>query len=266
MTNRRQSRSIETQNAVSESALATLPSMVEMLPPSGIKPAKRNAKTHNDAQIDLLANSILHFGFIKPVVIDDRGRIVAGHGIWMAAKKLDLKLIPVIRVSHLSETQLRAYALADNQLATKSGWDRELLSLEFGDLQITLPGVGLDLTMLGFDASEIDSILEDFGEGHVDPADEIPEIEDGPAVSQPGDIFVLGRHRILVGDARDPGAYERLMQGKVAELGIHDPPYNVRIQGNVGGRGPDQAARVCLRLRRDGPGAVHGLPQGHARS
>ena len=116
-------------------------------------------------------------------MIDDRGRIVAGHGIWMAAKKLELKSIPVIRLSHLSETQLRAYALADNQLATKSGWDRELLSLEFGDLQIALPEVGLDLTMLGFDAGQIDSVLEDFGDGAANPADEIPEIENGPAIS-----------------------------------------------------------------------------------
>ena len=229
---------IETASAVSTAApAAKLPWMVEMLPPTGLKPAKRNAKTHNEAQIDLLANSLVHFGFIRPVVIDDRRRIVAGHGIWMAAKKLGLKLIPVIRVSHLSETQLRAYALADNQLATKSGWDRELLSLEFGDLQIALPEIGLDLTMLGFDVGEIDLALEDFGDGPANPADEIPEIKDGPAVSKLGDLFVLGRHRILVGDARDPDAHEQLMQGEAAEMGIHDPPYNVRIQGNVGGRG-----------------------------
>jgi DNA modification methylase len=211
--------------------------MVEMLPPTSLKPAKRNARTHNEAQVELLANSILHFGVIKPVVAADRQRLVAGHGVWLAAKKLGLKLIPVIRLSHLSETQLRAYALADNQLATKSGWDLEVLSLEFGDLQVALPEIGLDLTMLGFEPGEIDSVLENFGNSDANPADEIPEIEDGPAVSQPGDVFVLGRHRLLVGDARGPDAYEQLLQGEVAEMGIHDPPYNVRIQGNVGGRG-----------------------------
>ena len=168
-----------------------------------MKPAKRNARTHNEAQIDLLANSILHFGVIRPVVIDDRNRIVAGHGVWEAAKKLGLKRIPVIRVSHLSETQLRAYALADNQLATKSGWDRELLSIELNDLQLALPEIGLDLSITGFDPGEIDSVFEDFGDGAANPADEIPELEDGPAVSQIGDLFVLGRHRLLVGDARD---------------------------------------------------------------
>lgn len=238
MTKREKIRSIETQNGVSAPVLtAELPWLAEMVDPASLKPAKRNAKTHSEAQIGLLANSLLHFNVIRPVVIDDRRRIVAGHGVWMAAKKLGLKFIPVIRVSHLSETQLRAYALADNQLATKSGWDRELLSLEFGDLQIALPEVGLNLTMLGFDAGEIDSVLEDFGDGAADPADEIPDMEEGPAASQPGDVFALGHHRLLVGDARDCDAYAQLMQGEVAEMGIHDPPYNVRIQGNVGGRG-----------------------------
>lgn len=232
------SRPNKTQGTTFEiEALAELPWDIELLPPSKLKPAKRNARTHNEKQVDLLANSIVHFGFIKPVVIDDRGRIVAGHGIWLAAKKLGLKLIPVIRVSHLSETQFRAYALADNQLATKSGWDRELLSVEFADLQVDLPEIGLDLTMLGFEPGEIDAVLEDFDDRAADPADEIPELDDGPAVAQQGDAFILGRHRLLVGDARDLDAYEQLMQGEVAEMGIHDPPYNVRIQGNAGGRG-----------------------------
>ena len=208
-----------------------------MLAPSSLRPAKRNVRTHNGAQIDLLANSILHFGVIRPVVIDDRNRIVAGHGVWEAAKKLGLKRIPVVRVSHLSETQLRAYALADNQLATKSGWNRELLSIELNDLQLALPTIGLDLAITGFDPGEVDSVFEDFGDGAANPADEIPALEDGPAVAQIGDLFVLGRHRLLVGDARDPAAYDDLMQGEVAEMGLHDPPYNVRIQGNVGGRG-----------------------------
>ena len=236
-----------TAHAVSTTTpAAKLPWMVEMLPPGKLKPAKRNARTHNEKQIDLLANSILRFGFIKPVVIDDRGRIVAGEGAWLAARKLGLKLIPVIRVSHLSETQLRAYALADNQLATKSGWNRELLSLEFADLQVELPEIGLDLNMLGFEPGEVDVVLEDFAAGGADPADEIPELANGPAVSQPGDLFVMGRHRLLVGDARDPAAYAQLTQGEVAEMGIHDVPYNVRIQGNVGGRGHIQRREfVC---------------------
>ena len=245
------------------SSTERLPWEIEVLPPGTLKPAKRNARTHNGVQVDLLANSIQHFGVIKPVIIDDRGRLVAGHGIWLAAKKLGLKQIPVIRVSHLSEAQLRAYALADNQLATKSGWDRELLSLEFADLQVDLPEIGLDLTMLGFGPGEVDAVLDDFADGPVDPADEIPELENGPAVSQPGDIFALGRHRLLVGDARDPETYDALMQGEVAEMGIHDPPYNVRIQGNVGGRGRIKRREfACASGEMDRPN--HFLPQAHA--
>ena len=157
----------------------------------------------------------------------------------MAAKKLGLKRIPVIRVSHLSETQLRAYALADNQLATRSGWDRELLSLEFGDLEFALPEIGLDLTMLGFDAGEIDSALNQISAmAALNPADEVPEIPT-KAPRSPSLAMSLSwaAIRLLVGDARDSDAYKQLMQGEVAEMGIHDPPYNVRIQGNVGGRG-----------------------------
>ena len=220
------------------SALAAkLPWMVEMLPPSSLKAAKRNARTHNKAQEEAVANSVLHFGVIKPVVIDEENRIVAGHVVWRAAKRLGLKRIPVIRVSHLSEAELRAYALADNQLATKSAWDIEILSLELGELELALPALGLDLSITGFEPCEIDAVFDTLAEIAADPADEVLEPLDGPAVSWPGAFFELGRHRLLVGDSRDEAAFASLMTGEVAEMGIHDPPYNVRIQGNVGGRG-----------------------------
>lgn len=232
------SRSFETQHGVSMAALAAkLPWMVEMLPPDTLKPAKRNARAHNKAQEDAVANSLIHFGVIKPVVIDDHGRIVAGHVVWRAARRLGLKRIPVIRVSHLSETELRAYALADNQLATKSAWDLEILSLELGELELALPEIGLDLSITGFEPAEIDAVFDNLGGDVANPADDAPELSEGPAVSFTGAMFDLGRHRLLVGDARDEAAYAQLMQGEVAEMGIHDPPYNVRIQGNVGGRG-----------------------------
>jgi DNA methylase/ParB-like nuclease family protein len=236
-TRSKRSRTIETQNEVSDSALAAkLPWMVEMLPPASLKPAKRNARAHNKAQEVAVANSVLHFGVIKPVVIDDDNRIVAGHVVWRAAKKLSLKRIPVIRVSHLSETERRAYALADNQLATKSAWDLEILSLELGELELALPEIGLDLSITGFEPAEIDGVFDTLAEVS-DPADEALEPLEGPAVAWPGALFILGRHRLLVGDARDKAAFAQLMTGEVAEMGIHDPPYNVRIQGNVGGRG-----------------------------
>ncbi|ODS02601.1 DNA methylase N-4 [Methyloceanibacter marginalis] len=211
--------------------------MVEMLSPSSLKPAKRNARAHNKAQEEAVANSVLHFGVIKPVVIDEQNRIVAGHVVWLAAKTLGLKRIPIIRVSHLSETELRAYALADNQLATKSAWDIEILSLEIGELELALPEIGLDLSITGFEPAEIDAVFDTLAEIAADPADEALERIEGPAVSWTGALFELGHHRLLVGDARDEAAFAQLMTGEVAEMGIHDPPYNVKVQGNVGGRG-----------------------------
>jgi DNA modification methylase len=234
----RQTCAIETRYAVSdESIAAKLPWMVEMLPPASLKPAKRNARTHNKSQEEGVANSVLHFGVIKPVVIDEQNRIVAGHVVWRAATKLALKRIPAIRVSHLSEIELRAYALADNQLATKSAWDLEILSLELGELELALPEIGLDLSITGFEPAEVDSVFATVAEIAADPADEALEPLEGPAMSWAGALFELGRHRLLVGDARDETAFAQLMTGQVAEMGIHDPPYNVKVQGNVGGRG-----------------------------
>ena len=231
-------RAIRTHAEVSDRSIAAkLPWMVEMVPPGALKPAKRNARSHNKAQEAAVANSLTHFGIIKPVVIDDHNQIVAGHVVWRAAKTLALKRIPIIRVSHLSETELRAYALADNQLATKSAWDLEILSLELGELELALPEIGLDLTITGFEPAEIDAVFDSLEADVVNPADDTPELSAGPAVSFEGAVFELGRHRLLVGDARDEAAYAELMQGEVAEMGIHDPPYNVKIQGNAGGRG-----------------------------
>ena len=218
-------------------SLDHLPWPIEMAPPGRLRPAAGHVRTHPASQIERLANSILQFGVIKPVVTDHHGKIVAGVGVWTAAKKLGLKRIPVIRISDLSETQLRAYSLADNQLATKSGWNRELLAVELEDLQVALPEIGLDLSVTGFDPDEVDAILEDFSESADNPADEVPDLSDHPVVSRSGDLFVMGSHRLLVADARNALAFAKLLQGQVAKMGIHDPPYNVRIQGNVGGRG-----------------------------
>ena len=146
---------------------------------------------------------MLRFGVINPLIVDDRGRIAAGHARAEAAKLLGLRQVPVIRLSHLSETEIRAYLLADNKLAEKAGWDRELLAIELEELQIALPEIGLDIGITGFDPGEIDTIMLDFGEGQANPADEIPDLEGEPVVARKGDLFVLGRHRLLVGDARD---------------------------------------------------------------
>lgn len=214
-----------------------LPWPIEMLAPHSLRPAVRNARTHSKKQIREIADSMLRFGVISPIVADDRRRIVAGHARAEAAKLIGLKQVPVIRVSHLNETEIRAYMLADNKLAEKAGWDREILAIEFKELQIALPEIGLDVGITGFEPGEIDSILVDFDDERPDPADQFPEMESDAVVAQENDLYILGRHRLLVGDARDRNAYARLMQAETADMAFLDPPYNVRVDGHVGGRG-----------------------------
>jgi hypothetical protein len=210
---------------------------IEMVAPARLKPANRNARTHSKKQIGQIAASITEFGFNNPIVVNDEGRIIAGHGRWEAAKQLGLRAVPVVTVSNLSETQIRAYMLADNALALRSGWDREVLEIEFKELSASLAEIGLDLEITGFEPSEIDAIMEGFSDEPTSPADEIPTPANGPFVSRVGDLFLLGRHRLLVADARDLAAYPLLMCGEAADMGIHDPPFNVRVQGHIGGRG-----------------------------
>jgi DNA modification methylase len=224
------------KNTAAEKANSKLPWPIEMVSPHTLRTAERNARTHSKKQIQQIADSMARFGVINPVVIDDRRRIAAGHARAEAAKLLGLKRIPVIRLSELSEAEVRAYMLADNKLAEKAGWDREVLALELEDLQIALPEIGLDISVTGFEPGEIDSILSDFDDGRVDPADQVPDVQK-EAVAQRGDIFILGRHRVCAGDARDAQAYARLMQNETADMAFLDPPYNVRIEGHVGGRG-----------------------------
>lgn len=214
-----------------------LPWSIEMRSPRSLRPAERNARTHSKKQIREIADSMVRFRVINPIIADDRGRIVAGHARVEAAKLLGLKQVPVIRLSHLNETEIRAYMLADNKLAEKAGWNREMLAVELEELQIALPEIGLDIGITGFEPGEIDSIMLDFGEDPANPADHIPDFEDEAVVARKGDLFVLGRHRLLVGDARDEHAYAQLMQAETAAMAFLDPPYNVKIAGRVGGRG-----------------------------
>jgi ParB-like chromosome segregation protein Spo0J len=161
-----------------------LPWAIEMLPPRSLRPAQRNARTHSKKQIRQIADSLARFGVINPVIADDQGRIVAGHARAEAAKLLGLKQVPVIRLSHLNETEIRAYMLADNKLAERAGWDRELLAIELEQLQIALPEIGLDVGITGFEPGEIDSIILDFGEDRANPADQIPDVEEQAVVAQ----------------------------------------------------------------------------------
>ena len=183
-------------------------------------PYARNARTHSEAQVALIAGSIREFGFTNPVLVDGGNGIIAGHGRLMAAQKLGLVTVPVIELAHLSEAQIRAYILADNRLAEQAGWDSDLLALELGDLR----DLGVDVMELGFEAGEIDAL---FRAAEADPREEVvPEVPDVP-VSRPGDLWLLGPHRLLCGDATDAGAVERLLGGVVPHLMITDPPYGV---------------------------------------
>jgi DNA modification methylase len=209
---------------------------IEMVPLKNLKKSERNVRTHPKKQIEQIANSIVRFGFISPIVADEKNRIRAGFGHAEAAESIGLKIVPVLRLTNLNEPELRAYMLADNRIAEDAGWDRELLAIELNELQVALPEIGLDLSITGFEAAQVDSIIEDFAESQVNPADEIPDIGE-IATAYPGDLFQLGNHRLFCGDARNGNHYSRLMGTETAVMAFLDPPYNVRVQGHVGGRG-----------------------------
>jgi DNA modification methylase len=203
---------------------------------TSLHPYARNARTHSRKQIKQIAASIERFGFTNPVLISDDGEIIAGHGRVEAAKLLKWKAVPTIALSHLSETERRAYVLADNKLALNAGWDKEILAIE---LQ-ALVDLQFDVELTGFSLAEVDFAIEEAGEADPDgseaPEDAV-EYASGTPVSRTGDIWHLGRHRLLCGDARSAVDFEGLMDGEKADLVFTDPPYNVKIDGNVCGLG-----------------------------
>ena len=199
-----------------------------------LQPRTSNPRTHSDRHISQIARSIEQFGFTNPILTDEAGGIVAGHGRVAAAKKLGIKDVPTICLSDLTETEIRAYVIADNRLAELAGWDDELLAIELQDLSEL--ELDFDLEIIGFDAAEIDvriASLEDEAEEEATP----PEPEPGPAITQPGDIWIIGRHRLICGDSLDPAIYERLLGDELAQMVFTDPPYNVPIDGHVCGAG-----------------------------
>jgi len=209
---------------------------VQHLPIEALSAYPRNARTHTKSQIREIARSIERFGFTNPILIDQDKQIIAGHGRVAAARLLGMKQVPTLRIGHLTETEKRAYILADNRLAEKAGWDRDTLAIE---LQALIDS-DFEVELTGFSTAEIDLVLGEASEkvdGALQPEDVIADMSDGPAVTQRGDIWVLGSHRLICADARDPASYGRLLQGRKAEFVFADPPYNVKIEGNVGGRG-----------------------------
>jgi len=213
------------------------PLAIELLPTAALRPYARNARTHSPKQIAQIAASIREFGFNNPVLVDRDGEIIAGHGRVAAAKKLGLATVPCVRLEHLNEAQKRAYILADNRLAEKSGWDRETLAIELQFL--TELELDFDVTVTGFEMAEVDLLLAvgDKPDAKADPADAVPEVADGPTVTRPGDIWQVGRHRLICGDALSPETYTRLLAGEQAQMVFTDPPYNVKIDGHVSGLG-----------------------------
>jgi DNA modification methylase len=212
------------------------PHRVEPIAPNQLTPYSGNARTHSKRQIEQIAASIRKFGFNSPVLINDDGQIVAGHGRVEAAKLLGLAAVPTLRLSHLSPAEQRAYVLADNKLAENAGWDRELLAIELQGLI----DLDFEVELTGFEIPEIDIVLEDADAAKGEengPEDRIPDPLPDASVTQPGDLWLLGKHRILCGNALDDRDYRRLLDDEKAEFVFADAPYNLPIDGNVCGKG-----------------------------
>jgi DNA modification methylase len=219
---------------------------VEIVSISTLKPYARNARTHSKKQIRQIANSIETFGWTNPILADANGEIIAGHGRVEAAKLLGLNAVPVIRIEDMSEAQKRAYIIADNRLAELAGWDDEILAIELKGLS----EIELDFSIetIGFETAEIDMRISGLNSSEgPDEADELPGIDYlRPPVTQPGDLWLLGRHRLLCGDATKSASYVQLMNGEKAAMVFTDPPYNVRIDGHVCGLGSVKHAEFAM--------------------
>jgi DNA modification methylase len=204
-----------------------------MLPTAALVPYLGNARRHSPKQISQIAAMIREAGCVNPLLVADDNTIIAGHGRAAAAQQIGMPAVPVIRLSHLTPAQVRAYRIADNRLAELAGWDREMLAIELqglADLE-----VDFDLELTGFDGAELDDLLSTT-ELDADEADQIPEAS-GPATTQAGDVWLLGDHRLVCGDARSSETYALVMAGERARMVFTDPPYNVPIDGHVGGLG-----------------------------
>jgi len=216
---------------------------VELRPIDAVRPSPRNARTHGEKQITQIASSIRQFGFTNPIIVDDEGVIVAGHGRYAAAKLLKLPDVPVVPISDLSPAELRAYALADNRIAQNAGWDEDVLRIEFEELHAL--DLSFDLEITGFSTTEIDQLMV------MTPQDakleKLPQIDRRQTCGvERGDLWVLGNHRLLCGDTRSPESFAVLMGDERARLVFSDPPFNVKIDGHVGGLGQTKHAEFAM--------------------
>lgn len=205
---------------------------------ASLQPYRSNARIHSKKQIRQIADSIAKFGFTNPVLISDDGEIIAGHGRVEAAKLLGMERVPTLRLSHLDAVQRRAYVLADNKIALNAGWDHELLAIELE----ALVDLKFDVEITGFSLADIDLVLDEAQESSIAPdqgAEDDPAALPDPAAAttRPGDLWLLGRHRLLCADSRDPASFAQVLQDERADLIFTDPPYNVPIDGHVCGLG-----------------------------
>jgi DNA modification methylase len=209
---------------------------VESIPIGRIKPNAQNTRTHSVKQIRQIKDSIVAFGFTNPLLVSEDGELIAGHGRYAAAQELGLATVPVIVVAGLSPAKRRALAIADNRIAENAGWDRQRLAIEIPELAEVLKTEGLDVSILGFEPVEIDRLQTDFEHDAADPQDDIDPSWSAAAfmVSNPGDVWVLGNHKVLCGDARSMADVGLLMADCRADAAFLDAPYNVPIAAVVG--------------------------------
>jgi DNA modification methylase len=219
----------------SEASVASTCSAIAHLPLESIAPDPFNPRKHAREQIRAIARSIETFGFNAPILVDKAGIIKAGHGRYEAAKFLNLAHVPVIRLEHLNEQQAKAYMLADNKLTDRSSWDDQELALRLKELQDIVTDFEIEAT--GFEVPEIDFRIQSLDPPDATSADDEFEVPEGPAVSQPGDLWHLGPHRLFCGNALEPASYDALLSGELAAAVFTDPPYNTRINGFAVGRG-----------------------------
>lgn len=217
--------------------------------PADLKSRPTSPRTHSKKQIEQIAASICEFGFTNPVLVDEDNRIIAGHGRVKAAKRIGMTEVPTVRLTDMTEAQLRAYVIADNRLAENAGWDRELLALELQSLSEL--NLEIDVTLTGFDLPEIDILLDELSAQGIDEkepgsADMVPDLADAPAVTRPDDVWLIGRHRLICGDALRAETYQGLMGQERAQMVFTDPPYNVPISRHVCGLGRTQHREFAM--------------------
>ena len=202
---------------------------LQLVPLDKLVPYQNNARTHSPEQINKLRSSLREFGFINPVIIDRDYGIIAGHGRAIAAREEGIKEVPCVFADHLTEAQKKAYIIADNRMALDAGWDEELLRIEIEELQ----GMDFDSLLTGFDEKELSKLFDDGKEAKDDDFDVDAELQK-LTFSKAGDVWTLGRHRLVCGDSTKPETYEVLMDDRKANLVVTDPPYNVDYKGTAG--------------------------------